>query len=99
MADTTVTIRVDEDVKRRFEEFCSNVGLNMSVAVNLFIRTSLREQRIPFMIEASKKSKAEALLNEIRAEAEARGLLSDEEINTEIIAARADIKARKRADE
>ena len=94
MADTTVTIRVDENIKRLFEEFCTDVGLNMSVAVNLFIRASLREQRLPFPIEASKASIGLALLREMRAEAESRGFMSDEEIEAEIQAARADIKAR-----
>ena len=57
MADTTVTIRVDEEIKRRFEEFCADVGMNMSVAVNMFIRASLKEQKIPFPIESAKALK------------------------------------------
>ncbi|MCL2821233.1 MAG: type II toxin-antitoxin system RelB/DinJ family antitoxin [Oscillospiraceae bacterium] len=88
MADTTVTIRVDEDVKRKFEEFCADVGMNMSVAVNMFIRASLKNQRIPFAIESSKSEKGLALLRNMRAEAESRGFLSDEEIEAEIKAAR-----------
>ena len=95
MADTTVTIRVDEEVKKRFEEFCSEVGMNMSVAVNVFIRASLRHQRIPFTIESSSASNGLHLLREMRAEAEERGFLSDDEINAEINAARASIKARR----
>ena len=95
MADTTVTIRVDENVKRRFEEFCDDIGINMSVAVNMFIRASLKEQRIPFPIESSKTSYGLTLLRKMRAEAEKRGFLSDDEIESEIQAARADIKARR----
>ena len=95
MADTTVTIRIDENIKRKFEEFCSDVGINMSVAVNMFIRASLKEQRIPFPIEASKNPPGLALLREMRLEAEQRGFLSDAEIDAEIQAARADIKARR----
>ena len=96
MQDTTVTIRVDENIKRRFEEFCADVGINMSVAVNMFIRASLKEQRIPFPIRSSKASYGLTLLSEMRAEAEKRGFLSDEEIESEIQAARADIKARRK---
>jgi len=88
MADATVTIRVDENIKRRFEEFCADVGLNMSVAVNMFIRASLKEQRIPFAIESSKSAIGLQLLREMRADAESRGFLSDEEIEAEIKAAR-----------
>jgi len=95
MPDTTVTIRVDEDIKRRFEEFCSDVGINMSVAVNMFIRASLREKRIPFRIESSTSSYGLTLLREMRAEAEERGFMSDADIEAEIQAAKADIKARK----
>ena len=95
MSDTTVTIRIDEDTKRRFEEFCADVGMNMSVAVNMFIRASLKEQRIPFPIESSKASSGLTLLREMRAEAAERGFLSDEEIDAEIRAARADYMARK----
>ena len=96
MADTTVTIRVDEEVKRRFELFCNDVGMNMSVAVNLFIRASLKEQKIPFSIESSKATNGKALLKEMRTEAESLGLLSDDEIEAEIQAARADILSRRK---
>ena len=48
MSQTTLNVRIDEDVKRRFDEFCADVGMNASVAVNLFVKTVIREQRIPF---------------------------------------------------
>ena len=94
MPDTTVTIRVDEDIKRRFEEFCVDVGLNMSVAVNMFIRASLRERKIPFQIESPTHSNGLTLLREMRAHAEECGFMSDEEIESEIQAAKASVKAR-----
>ena len=97
MPDTTVTIRVDDDIKRRFEEFCTDVGMNMSVAVNLFIRASLRERRIPFPIEASTTPYGLTLLREMRAEAEERGFMSDEDIEVEIQSAKSDIKARRQS--
>ena len=95
MSDTTVTIRVDEDIKRRFEEFCADVGMNMSVAVNMFIRASLREKRIPFPIESSTTPYGLTLLREMRAEAEERGFMSDDDIETEIQAAKSGIKSRR----
>jgi len=52
MSQTTLNVRIDEDVKRRFDEFCADVGMNASVAVNLFVKTVIREQRIPFQITA-----------------------------------------------
>lgn len=52
MNQTTLSVRMDEDLKRRFDAFCSDVGMNASVAVNLFVRAVVREQRIPFEITA-----------------------------------------------
>lgn len=50
MALTTLTARVDAKDKARFDTFCSNVGLNTSTAINLFVKAVLRENRIPFEI-------------------------------------------------
>lgn len=52
MSQTTLNVRMDEDLKRRFDTFCADVGMNASVAVNLFVKTVIREQRIPFEISA-----------------------------------------------
>ena len=51
MGQATITARVDEKDKARFDSFCSNVGLNTSTAINLFVKTVLRENRIPFEIK------------------------------------------------
>lgn len=50
MAQTTLSVRMDELTKKQFDEFCSEVGMNASVAVNLFAKAVLRERRIPFEI-------------------------------------------------
>ncbi|MCI9597230.1 MAG: type II toxin-antitoxin system RelB/DinJ family antitoxin [Firmicutes bacterium] len=50
MAQATLTARVDERDKANFDAFCSNVGLNASTAINLFVKAVLRENRIPFEI-------------------------------------------------
>ena len=53
MALTTLTARVDQKDKVKFDEFCSDVGLNTSIAINLFVKAVLREKRIPFDIAQS----------------------------------------------
>lgn len=50
MPQATITARVDERDKASFDAFCSNVGLNTSTAINLFVKAVLRENRIPFEI-------------------------------------------------
>lgn len=48
--DATMTIRVNSDTKRQAQELFSDLGLDMSTAVNMFLKTSVREERIPFEI-------------------------------------------------
>lgn len=51
MAQAMITARIDERGKIDFDAFCSNVGLNTSAAINLFVKAVLRENRIPFEIK------------------------------------------------
>ena len=48
MAQTNVNIRIDESTKLAFDKFCSEIGLSVSSAFNIFAKTVVREQRIPF---------------------------------------------------
>ena len=50
MAQTTLNIRIDEDVKKGLEDFCYDVGMNVSVAINMFAKAVIREQRLPFEV-------------------------------------------------
>ena len=43
MAQTTLSVRMDEDVKKGLEAFCADVGMNTSVAINMFAKAVLRE--------------------------------------------------------
>ncbi len=48
MATTTINVRVDEDLKRRVESIYSELGMNLSTAINVFLRASVRYDGIPF---------------------------------------------------
>ncbi|MDR0914034.1 MAG: type II toxin-antitoxin system RelB/DinJ family antitoxin [Oscillospiraceae bacterium] len=50
MSQTTLNVRMDEEVKKGLEKFCYEVGLNVSVAVNMFAKAVVREQRLPFEV-------------------------------------------------
>ena len=52
MAQTNVNIRMDEDLKKQFDAFCSDIGMNMTTAFCVFAKTAVRERRIPFEISA-----------------------------------------------
>jgi DNA-damage-inducible protein J len=50
MAQSTFSIRMDEDIKKQFDVFCASVGMNATTAFNMFARAVLRERRIPFEV-------------------------------------------------
>jgi len=52
MAQTTLTIRIDEGVKRNFERLCNELGLNLSAAITVFAKESIRENRLPLSLRA-----------------------------------------------
>ncbi|MCL2026631.1 MAG: type II toxin-antitoxin system RelB/DinJ family antitoxin [Leptospirales bacterium] len=52
MAQTNLTIRIDEDLKKEAEKLFSKIGLNMSSAVNVFFRQAVGAQAIPFELKA-----------------------------------------------
>lgn len=62
MAQTNISIRIDEDIKKDAEDLFARLGLNMSAAVNVFFRQAVTEQAIPFQIRA--KSAAEEKNNQ-----------------------------------
>ena len=51
MAQTVnVNFKLDEDVKKRMEQVCSELGLSMSAAFTIFAKKVSREHRIPFEV-------------------------------------------------
>jgi DNA-damage-inducible protein J len=50
MAQTTFSVRMDSDIKKQLDDFCARVGMNTTVAFNLFARAVLREKRLPFEV-------------------------------------------------
>ena len=37
-------------IRKKFETFCNETGMNVSVAVNMFMKKVIREQKIPFEV-------------------------------------------------
>lgn len=48
MATTNLNIRTDKEIKEQAEQIFSDLGLNMTTAVNIFLRAVIRENGIPF---------------------------------------------------
>ena len=48
MAQTNINIRMDEELKKNFDMICTELGLNMTAAINVFARAVVRKHGIPF---------------------------------------------------
>ena len=51
MGQTTVTFRMDSELKKEMESLCADLGFNMTTAFTMFAKTMVREQRLPFALE------------------------------------------------
>ncbi len=87
MAQTTMSVRVDNQLKNSFDSLCDNFGVSSSAAVTLFMKAVVRERRIPFEIKADSreeiKQRALSAIDRMRTTAEENGIqdMSLEEIN------------------
>lgn len=94
MAQATFSVRMDEGLKNDFDALCTDFGMNMTTAINVFARAVVRQRRIPFEIAAPDAGKPRMTGQEafyaLRAHAKANGLqdMSLDEINEEIRKAR-----------
>jgi len=47
---TNLSIRMDKELKEQAENLFSELGMNMTTAMNVFVRQSVRQGKIPFEI-------------------------------------------------
>ena len=91
---TNLNIKVDHDLKNQADALFKAMGMTLTTAVNVFIRQAVQDQSIPFQIRLDGKNQFHKLLDDMRDEASKQGFMSNEEIENEISAARAEIKSK-----
>ena len=52
MNQSILSVRVNSSDKKKFEKFCSEAGMNVSTAINMFIKATNREKKLPFEIKS-----------------------------------------------
>jgi len=57
MAITNINVRVDNDIKKEAQDIFSSLGLDMSTAINIFLRQAIRLRSIPFAVSADPPQK------------------------------------------
>ncbi len=99
MAQVSMTVRMDSNLKATFDELCSQFGMSANTAMNVFAKAVVLYRKIPFEIKAPEKDESRGALEafrEIRNMAENGQLpdLSLEDINEEIKLARKERKQK-----
>ena len=94
MAQTAMTVRMDNQQKVMFDKLCEQFGMSANTAINIFVRAVIRNRSIPFTISAEPeddvRAKAIQAFREIRKDAESQEgpEMTLDEINAEINAVR-----------
>lgn len=54
MANTSMNIRMDSEVKKKAEALFGEIGMNMTTAINIFLKQAIRENGIPFELKINR---------------------------------------------
>ena len=89
MGQVAFTVRMDTEVKKRFDELCKDFGMSANTAFNVFAKAVIRQERIPFDLESDNQAalnRAAQAMERMRQSAAANGIseMSMEEIDEEI---------------
>lgn len=52
MSQSLISARIDSKDKQNFEDFCDSVGMNVSTAINMFVKVVVKNQCLPFEVKA-----------------------------------------------
>lgn len=83
MANTNVTMRIDEQLKSQLQELMSNLGMDMTTFFTLAAKQAVREQALPFqpkMINGTYSKKAyQTALNNTKYNNEGKAVIPKED--------------------
>ena len=65
MTNTNINVRTDLTTKQNAEKVFNSLGMNMSTAINVFLRQCIRENGIPFIISNEIKDENISKKNEL----------------------------------
>jgi len=94
---TNLNIRIDRDLKAQADDILGRMGLNLSTAVNVFVRQMVNERAIPFRIRLNEeeiRERALEALKDMQAQSVINGTseMTMEEIDAEIAAYRREMR-------
>lgn len=72
MATTNINVRLDSVLKNDFDTLCDGLGISMSTAIMIFVKTMVRRRGLPFPLQEDRPN-----ATTLAAMAEADQMLAD----------------------
>ncbi len=66
MTTVNLNVRIDEEVKRKSESICQELGMTLSTAVNVFLRQMVRTGGIPFDVRLTSNAETLSAMEDAR---------------------------------
>lgn len=57
MSKTSMSIRLDSEVKEQAQQVFNNLGMDMTIAINIFLRQAIQYQGLPFDVRLDENRK------------------------------------------
>jgi DNA-damage-inducible protein J len=70
MSTARISVNIDEDVKQSAQRVLNEIGMDLTTAIDSFLRTVVREERIPFDLRTERAYRETAHREYIKAELE-----------------------------
>jgi len=70
MANARISVNIDSEIKQDAQKILSEIGMDLTTAIDLLLRTIVREERIPFNLQTEKAYRESAQQEYIRIELE-----------------------------
>ena len=65
MSKTSMSIRLDSEVKEQAQQMFSNLGMDMTTAINIFLRQAIQYQGLPFNVRLDENRKLLQVLTDL----------------------------------
>ena len=65
MPKTSMSIRLDSEVKEQAQQVFNNLGMDMTTAINIFLRQAIQYQGLPFDVRLDENRKLLQVLTDL----------------------------------
>ncbi|MDS9168473.1 type II toxin-antitoxin system RelB/DinJ family antitoxin [Streptococcus pneumoniae] len=65
MSKMSISIRLDSEVKEQTQQVFSNLGMDMTTAINIFLRQAIQYQGLPFDVRLDENRKLLQVLTDL----------------------------------